>query len=236
MTLGSSVSWCFLNRTTATVPVRTQTTAEYPGTGPNTTRNHNRQDNIKLVGLLLTWFGVSNIHMAHTTLAHAQTSYQVWQFGHWNSETADTYQNRYMICFLIRYVVKNNHFVIKSWCNLGAVTISKSKSAVCFVISSGHNLQGWNSLGSTSFDLVMGNKFCTAWSRINAMHFGVNTFSEPSMIWLLHGQEVPSSISNCPLGMLIVCICSQNIVSGGAAATLSVSDSAIASSFKSAIL
>jgi len=43
---------------------------------------YKRQDNIMLIDRQSTRFGVLNIRVAHTTLAHAQTNYQVLQFGH----------------------------------------------------------------------------------------------------------------------------------------------------------
>ena len=41
-----------------------------------------RNDNIMLIDRQSTWFGVWNVCMAQTTLAHAQTNYRVSQFGH----------------------------------------------------------------------------------------------------------------------------------------------------------
>ena len=41
-----------------------------------------RHDDIMLIDRQSTWFGVWNLCVAHTTLAHAQTNYRVSQFGH----------------------------------------------------------------------------------------------------------------------------------------------------------
>jgi len=41
-----------------------------------------RNDDIMLINRQSTWFGVWNVCVAHTTLAHAQTNYRVSQFGH----------------------------------------------------------------------------------------------------------------------------------------------------------
>jgi len=79
--------------------------------------------------------------MVRMTLAHAQMNYHVSQFGHWNQDKADTWQNRNAHCFSQLYIVKSFNLAIYSYAVEEAVTISSFESDFYMVISSGGNMQ-----------------------------------------------------------------------------------------------
>jgi len=104
--------------------------------------NSNWQDGMKCIGHQTMSVGVSNIGMAHATVAHPQTNDHVSQLGPWNQVNADTMQSGYMSCFSKRYIIKNITLPIHSSDDTGAVTISSSESEFHIVISSGRYIQG----------------------------------------------------------------------------------------------
>jgi len=101
-----------------------------------------RQDDIVLISCQSTWFGVWTVRMACMTLAHVQMNYHISQYSQWNQKNSFMYRNRYVNCFLQRYVV-NYHILCRlSTDDLWANTLCSPESISCMVPSYGGHMQG----------------------------------------------------------------------------------------------
>ena len=115
----------------------------------------------------------------------------------------------------MRYDVKRFNLSVYSSSITGAITISSSESNFYRVISWEGNLQGWKHTGSTGFARWIGNESGSTLYGRHAMPFFNCAFPEPSLIWLLPGQEVPWGWSYIPGMISKVSISSRNDVGAG---------------------
>jgi len=174
--------------------------------------------------------------MAYPTLAHAPTNYRVSQFGHSNRVKADKLQNGCSHCILNWYIVTNANMRIHSSCDAGAVTMSLTESDFNVVISMGHDMDGLKLTGSTGLDCWICDQSGMWAGRRDGMHSCICGFHEPSLMWLLPGQEVHCGIYNYPGTLSRASGGSLNVIGSDDAASSAVWGWTTAGTFNSVAL
>jgi len=123
--------------------------------------------------------------------------------------------------FSPRYSFKSNYFAIYDSGDARAVTISPSESDFNVVMNMGRYLHGWKHTGPRGFWFLFGDTLGTELGGTDAMPLSDCGFSDPTLIWQVHGWEDPFSICDCPGTITILFIWSPNVVGDGVAAVVS---------------
>jgi len=184
--------------------------------------NSTLQTEIERVSHRIACFGFWNFCMVHSTLAYVSTNYHVSQFGQWNQENFDTWQNWYTNCIALRYDIKNTNLPVNTSDDAGVATVCLSESNGYIVISWGGYQQGYELRSSTGFPCWRGAELgSTAGTRLGIFLFYCG-FSEPSLLWQLPGHKVHCGICNIPGTISRHSMSSPNVLSAGATALSSV--------------
>ena len=159
--------------------------------------------------------------MVRSTLAHAQTNYHVSQFVHWIKEKLTCSQIGKQMTF--HWDLTSKITVCVSICPQAqqpSPCLCPNPKSIWSI--AGGSTQGSKFTGSTGFPFSnIDESGFLAGSRLGMLMFHCG-FTEPSLIWLLPGRDVPCSMCDILRTMSRHSVSSPNIVGTGAAASSAV--------------